>query len=186
MNKLKDKLTLSLTGHRPKELWGYNLNSDEYKKLEDLLYNLIIAGLEKAEVVECHSGMALGADTVWAQAIVRARSENPGRVTFVAEIPYADQGSKWPKQSKDHFDNLLTHADNKVIYAEKYFGYCMQLRNIGMIDACDYLIAVWDGVIKEKSGTSNAMKYAMENNKKVLHCPLNLSGFIKYNYDDIS
>lgn len=180
MNELKEKLTLSLTGHRPKELWGYNLSSYEYKRLEEILYQLIIKGLDKAKVVECHSGMALGADTIWAQAIVRAKVDYPGQVTFVAEIPYAKQGSKWPKSSQDHLAHLLTHADEKKVYADEYFGYCMQLRNIGMIDACDYLIAVWDGVIREKSGTSNAIKYAKEKNKNIIHCPLDLSRV--YNY----
>lgn len=59
---MKEKITLSLTGHRPDKLAGYNLNQKFYHNLQSTLENYIKEALDHAQVVECHSGMALGAD----------------------------------------------------------------------------------------------------------------------------
>ena len=69
------KLTISLTGHRPPKLAGYNIGSPYYKRMQEYLEGLIEKAILRCDTLELHSGMALGADTVWAQAIVAKKNK---------------------------------------------------------------------------------------------------------------
>lgn len=180
---MREKLTLSLTGHRPKELWGYDLTKSEYLKLQEHLEGIISGALTKANLIECHTGMALGADTVWAKAIVNMKSKNPDRIKFIADIPFPDQPKAWPKTSQEIYYELVAQSDEQVYYAETYVPQCMQQRNIGMVDPADFLIAVWNGVIKKGSGTSNAIVYAKGKGKKIIVTPLDLGEPFLYEYN---
>lgn len=163
------KITISLTGHRPTKLAGYNLNKDYYKRLQAKLESVIDQTLEKHDEVELHSGMALGADTVWAMAIIEAKKKYPGRVTFVADIPDYNQSSLWPPYSQQQWKQLLDEADVVNTYSqdfeEKSYAYILNQRNIGMINPCDILIAVYNG--DNTGGTANAVKYAVQHEKLI-------------------
>ena len=80
------KLVLSLTGHRPNKLDGYKLYGSNhllrpyYQRLYNRLVLAITNALAKYDTVECHSGMALGADTIWALAIVAMKEQYPNRL----------------------------------------------------------------------------------------------------------
>ena len=95
------KIVLSLTGHRPTKLDGYKLFGSNnmlrlyYQRLYNRLVLAITNALSKYDIVKCHSGMALGADTIWALAIVAMKQQYPNRVTFVAEIPDYNQPACW-------------------------------------------------------------------------------------------
>ena len=59
-----------------------------YTRLRNRLIAIIERSLAKYDIVECHSGMALGADIVWAQAIVYCKEKyGSDKIKFVAEIP---------------------------------------------------------------------------------------------------
>lgn len=166
---MKEKITLSLTGHRPDKLASYNLNQKFYHNLQSTLENYIKEALGHAQVVECHSGMALGADTIWAQAIIKYKELYPERVVFVADIPDENQPSRWPKHSQDHWKQLIDQADRIETYIEgfedKSYAFVLNQRNLGMINACDILIAVYNG--DETGGTANAVRDAIKKNKKI-------------------
>jgi uncharacterized phage-like protein YoqJ len=155
-------ITLSLTGHRPNKLWGYNLTQGKYPILQKTLQNIIITKLKNYHTVICHSGMALGADTVWANAIIKTQKLYPNRIIFVADIPCNHQEKRWPNVSQVQYQNILRYANQKIIYANTYNFHCMQDHNVGMLDACDELIAVWNGDLT--GGTANAVKYAQSIN----------------------
>lgn len=74
------KLTMALTGHRPQKLAGYDLQQPYYERMENQLIKLIKTALKRCDKLELHSGMALGADTVWARAIIRMRDQYPDRL----------------------------------------------------------------------------------------------------------
>lgn len=48
-------VSLSLTGHRPDKLAGYNLNVPFYDRLRHRLIRIIERSLDNYEIVECHS-----------------------------------------------------------------------------------------------------------------------------------
>lgn len=165
------KLVLALTGHRPDKLAGYNMQNEFYDRLRERLVRIIERSLEKYPIVECHSGMALGADTIWAEAIIECRQRyGDARVIFVADIPDYNQSSRWPPYSQQKWSDLMSYAEKTNTYNQndgKSYGYVLNQRNIGMIDACDLLIAVYNG--DKFGGTANAVKYGQSKNKYITH-----------------
>lgn len=155
------KTTISLTGHRPPELFGYDINSKDYDSIRRRLGTILKKHTELNDEVTCHTGMALGADTLWADVTIAGKKLWPDKVRLHAEIPHPKQKDAWKNQeARDHYDFILSQADDSTLYADEYSPWCMQARNVGMLDHGEYLIAVWNGTIKPKSGTSNAVKYA--------------------------
>ena len=146
------KIVISLTGHRPNKLAGYKLTNNFYTRLRKRLIR-----------------MALGADTVWAQAIIDCRHRfGKDRVRFVADIPDYNQSSRWTDDSKRLWKALLGYADEVRTYNEndgKSYAYVLNQRNIGMIDACDLLIAVYNG--DKTGGTANGFNYGKSTGKYI-------------------
>lgn len=165
-------LHISLTGHRPNKLGGYNIQINEYKKLQADLEQYILYQLQSYDVVVGHSGLALGADTIWSKAILSMRNKYPNRVKFHAEIPFMNQHGRWFKQSDiDFWFEQVDNADFKSVYADldssattQQVAKALNDRNIGMLDHADILLAVWDGT---SGGTGNAVKYAESKNQPV-------------------
>lgn len=155
------KLTMALTGHRPQKLAGYDLQQPYYERMENQLIKLIKTALRRCDKLELHSGMALGADTVWARVIIKMRDQYPDRITFIADIPDWNQASLWPLESQSRWRYLMTQTDDVKTYSQgcddKSYAYILNKRNMGMIDACDILIAIYDGT---PGGTRNAVQYA--------------------------
>lgn len=162
---------ISLTGHRPKKLGGYNLAHKGYIQLQRDLENFIAIKLEEFDVVIGHGGLALGADTIWAKAILAMREKYPGRVKFHAEIPMMTQSSVWfNKKDIDFWHVQVNTADYKTVYGDilqypenqrkRMSGKILNDRNDGMLNACDILLALWDG---SSGGTGNAVNYAEKN-----------------------
>lgn len=157
---------VALTGHRPNQLWGYSLQDKHYRELYNLLYYFLYLKLFEHDKLECHSGMALGADQVWAQAICRLKQKFPDRIIFVAEIPCPEQAKTWSEESKKIYNNQLKLADNKNVYSDEYTKYCMLVRDRGMVDNADDLIAIYDED-KKTGGTYYTLKYAKSHNKNI-------------------
>ena len=152
------EIHIALTGHRPDKLDGYGLDTPFYHRLHDYLVSIIVDHLDRYDVVWVHSGMALGADTVWAFAAHSAARTYPDRVKLHAEIPVMSQPDIWRNPlDRKYWRYLVNFAADKTVYADKYAPRVMQDRNIGMIDHADLLLAVWDGT---PGGTGNAVHYA--------------------------
>lgn len=153
-------ISISLTGHRPDKLAGYDLSKPYYTRLRNRLIVIIERALAKYDVVECHSGMALGADTVWSQAIIHCKKKyGSDRIKFIAEIPDYNQSSRWLQENKDEWNHLMTFADKVNTYQKndsRSYAYVLNQRNIGMIMACDVLIAVYNG--DSIGGTANGVR----------------------------
>lgn len=166
----KKEIHLALTGHRPDRLAGYDLSALYYRCMRDYLLGVIKKYLTKYDTVVCHSGMALGADTVWAIAIVKAQSiYGKDRVKFHAEIPSRDQYHKWSKADQERWKYLIYVAQEVTDYFDQHKHYVQILddRNVGMIDKCDVLITIWDG--QPFGGTYKAIKYAEGKGKQLIN-----------------
>ena len=164
-------VSISLTGHRPNKLAGYDLSKPYYTRLRNRLIAIIERSLTKYDIVECHSGMALGADTVWAQAIIYCKEKyGSDKIKFVAEIPDYNQPSRWLQESKDEWSRLMSYADSVNTYQlnnGQSYAYVLNQRNIGMIKACDILIAIYDGI--STGGTANGVKYGKQLGKWITY-----------------
>lgn len=160
---------ISLTGHRPSRLAGYDLSLPFYDRLREALALVVIQQLDAnpSKHLVLHSGMALGADTAWAMIILSVKEMHPGRISFVAEVPVMTQPDRWPNPLDRHrWSYLVGRADRTNVYAERYNPGCLWDRNRGMIEAADLLIAVWDGHLG--GGTAGAVAYARQRNIPIL------------------
>ena len=158
---------IALTGHRPDKLGGYDLQTPAYTALKAELRRLIELALTHYDIINCHSGMALGADTLWSMAICDAKIAHSHRVLFTAEIPCAAQASQWPLSAQAQYQQLLSYADVKHVYAPTYQPSCMHLRNREMIKPCQCVIAVYNG--NPRGGTANAVRYAQRLQKQIIY-----------------
>lgn len=144
------------TGHRPQKLpWGMR-ESDErciitrkwiFSQLEQLYslgYRVFI------------SGMAIGCDTFFAEAVLELKSRFPD-VQLIAAIPCADQASRWNSSQKEKYSLLLSQCDSVRTFADSYTSSCMQTRNTYMVDCSSALIACFNG---RPGGTMKTILYA--------------------------
>lgn len=162
----EDAYSIALTGHRPAALDGYNLSTAFYRELEEGLVSIAHRALKRYGKIVLHSGMALGADTVWSKAILRLREEFPDDVYFVAEVPVRTQPNKWiGERDKKLWREHVKIADQVRIYGESYAVHWLHARNHGMINAADLLIAVWNG--SETGGTAEAVGYAQKHGTRI-------------------
>jgi uncharacterized phage-like protein YoqJ len=168
-----NKISIAITGHRPNKLWGYDITLSKYKILEAILIQTIgdiwhqksPLYMHQCEV-ECITGMALGVDTIFAQAVLELKQMFP-MVKLVAAIPCQGQSLKWNAKAQQNYFNILKLADERYFISNNLYAKgCMNERNQYMIDRCDVLIAVWNG--DETGGTYDAVKKATKANKEII------------------
>lgn len=103
------------------------------------------------------SGMALGPDLWWADAVVRAG------LILGAHVPCPQQPDRWKDPAdRREWQRLLDLADPAHTvpkYADRYSPRAMHLRNKGMLAAADGIVCVW---IADKctGGTWDAVQIA--------------------------
>tara|TARA_Y100001970_G_scaffold290232_1_gene423143 strand:+ start:703 stop:1212 length:510 start_codon:yes stop_codon:yes gene_type:complete len=158
-------MRLMLTGHRPHKLGGYN-NSEVQNRIElklaEVLDRANKLAHQKGKELTVLTGMALGADQIWAKAAMLKG------VKVIAFVPFAGQENKWPQHAREHYYDLLSKC-HKVVYCSKagYAAWKLHKRDKDMVNNADYCIAVWDG--NSGSGTANTVLYAKQENKPLLH-----------------
>lgn len=171
---------ISLTGHR---VWqndiakldptakdsneAYDMSRPAYRNIQQHLEDIIEESLKSHPTITCRSGMALGADTLWAEAIVKMKAKYPDRIRFVADIPSLYQASPWSEKStKKRWLELLQQADevNDWNNGKPYKKGCEEIRNQNMIKRCDTLIAIFNGT---KGGTFNGYRDGMNYGKQI-------------------
>ncbi|MCK9198101.1 MAG: DUF1273 domain-containing protein [Bacilli bacterium] len=153
-------MKIAVTGHRPDKLWGYNYDHPNYRKMKDVFKKI----LKENNCTEAITGMALGVDQVFAQAVIELKDEGMN-VSLTCAIPCLNHPSKWPNSSVVLYNSILDRADNIIIVTESnYTKTCMQKRNMWMVDRCDLLICIWNG---SSGGTSNCVQYSIRKNKTI-------------------
>ena len=149
---------IALTGHRPPKLDGYDLTTPFYRRLRSRLDRIISDQLDAHDLLTLHSGLALGADTVWSQAIIDARETHPDRIRFVAEVPFAGQADRWTADDRRVWTYHFRSADETNFYGDQFSMRSIWDRNQTMVRAADWLIAVWDG--RPGGGTAGTVAHA--------------------------
>lgn len=161
----------AVTGHRPNKLgyeWEHVGPCSTY--ITDELRTLV----QVYGVKEGYSGMALGADMLWAVLLLRMG------IPLHCYIPFKGQELRWPPDSQRIYLKILNKAtDIYVVDIGKhcnfndflklplggYSGLKMQNRNIAMVNAVDILFKVHDG---STGGTANCIKYAESIGKNIV------------------
>jgi len=149
-------MILSVTGHRPNKLGGYD------QKIYNRLCNFAVLQLRKLVPTKVITGMALGWDTAIADSCVKLD------IPFIAAIPFANQERMWPLHSQIIYTNLLQKSEKvEIIDKNPYFSLeKMHQRNEWMVNQSDMLLALWNGT---KGGTDHCIKFARKNNKPIIN-----------------
>lgn len=138
--------TIAGTGHRPGD--RFPGDPETLATIESLCYDWLLD--EQPDVVIV--GMALGFD----QCLARAALSHG--IEVHAYIPFQGQADKWTKRQAEDYGMLLQRcAVKKIICPGGYSSAKFQRRNEAMVDACDMVLAFWDG---SAGGTRNCVIYA--------------------------
>lgn len=158
-------MRISVTGHRPKDLFGYDLRHPGYDIMKNFFYKkfdeLALSGKFTAI-----SGGAQGVDQIFAWCAVKWQAKNPGLLHNLLAMPCAGQSSKWPLAGQKSFENLRKRMDEVIVLQEFYTPDCMDKRNQYMVNNSDIVLAVWTG--KAKGGTANCVRYADKVGKNII------------------
>ena len=138
-------MRIAVTGHRPKRLKG------QQKEVKRWLSEQ----LDKYECTEAISGMAQGADQIFAQAAVKKN------IPLICCYPYRKNFFHQEEQK------ILNKAKDIKFISEVYTGNkAYWFRDKYMVDNCDLLLAVWDGI--KAGGTWLTVNYAQKIGKPVI------------------
>lgn len=157
-------MRIALTGHRPPK-GGIEYNGEgpvsDYLSEE---FEKILVEYEPRVII---SGMALGADTIWA---ISGLFRN---IQVIAAIPFVGQESVWPEESQRKYHQIIRHKKVIPTYICEpgYAAWKLQKRNEWMVDHCSLLVSVWDG---SSGGTANCVKYAKKQGKTIINIDLNI------------
>ena len=151
-------MIIAFTGHRPHKLGGYNNTTNMYWPIMREIDQRISLHNRDGHV-EIISGMALGIDQ-WVAEYAIDRG-----IPLHAYVPFVGQERAWPESSQKFYQNLLGRATTvKVVCEGGYASWKMQARNEAMVEACDLLIAVWDGT---PGGTKNCIDFALGYDRRI-------------------
>ena len=164
--------TCCFTGHRPEKLPWRGEEEDPgclslKKRLADTLESLY--GREYRHFI---SGMARGADTYFAEAVLALKERRPG-VLLEAAIPCPTQAHAWRASERARWRSILDRCDLETVVQQHYDRSCMLRRNRYMVEHSSILVAAYDGM---GGGTMYTISYAMDCGLEIVNLPLQEPG----------
>lgn len=164
--ELTPQTTCCFSGHRPDKLpSGYR---EEETALSPLRRALALA-IDEA-VADGYTtflcGMAQGADRLAAENILQRRRLG-APLRLVAALPCPQQDARWPRRRQELYRRLLEQIppQDRFVACDRYTPYCMNGRNLWMVEHATRLIAVFDG---SPGGTANTVRHAAEHGLSIV------------------
>lgn len=145
-------IRIALTGHQKPRLRGHESEVSAWIK------NLIDIYTAEGSV-EMLCGCAEGSDELFGETAILY---NYPTVQLTLCLPF--RRYRWMEISK-----LMNRADKTVHMAEKWKKGADEQRDRYMVDNCDLLLAVWDGI--EAGGAWKTIEYAKSKGKKIIYFP---------------
>ena len=144
--------TCAITGHR-------NVNEDlDVIELREVFISLIKKGTDTFLI-----GMAVGFDTLCFKVLEKLKEDF--QIKLVACVPCINQDRNFTPLQKKVYRDMLKKADVTFYVSTDYTPYCMQKRNMFMVDNSSVLLAY---LRDNKGGTFNTVKYAEKNQKQII------------------
>lgn len=148
--------TCCFTGHRPEKLpWGFDESTPECRRVR-IEIAMQLEALHSAGITHYISGMALGCDLLFAEAVLAMREEYDD-VTLEAAIPCDSQANSWTEAQKERYNSIIASCDKVTFVQHQYTPGCMLRRNKYMVDNASVLLACFNGT---PGGTMNTVLYA--------------------------
>lgn len=139
-------MRIAATGHRPARLRG------EEKIIKEWINEIFT----QYDCTAAISGMAQGVDQIFAQAAIEKN------IPLICCYPY--RKNFFHQEEK----KILNKAKDIKFISEVYTGNRVYwLRDKYMVDNCDLLLAVWDGI--EAGGTWLTVNYAQKIGKPIVY-----------------
>ncbi len=156
-----------VTGHRPQGFpFSHSLPSLSLSRYRAALI-ATVDELIQMGYTHFITGMALGVDLDFAEAVLALKKQYEGRVTILLEaaIPCPDQCKKWRSEDKARYGAILAACGETRVLSPFYTPACMHLRNEYMVDKADLVLGIWNG--KEQGGTWATLCYAKKKSKPI-------------------
>ena len=154
----------AFTGHRPKKFsWGYDETDTRCVALKKALTEQT-AKLVDAGYTDFFSGMAEGADTWAALAVLALKKENPA-LKLHCVLPCEGQADRWSASARELYFSILEQADEIVYVSREYSKGCMLERNRYLVGHAAYLLAIYNG--EHRGGTAMTVRYAQKLGRKI-------------------
>lgn len=148
-------MKIALTGHREERLPNVD-NQDEIIKW-------IRMKLIENHCTDAYCGMATGADIIYGKIVIMLKKEGyPIKLHCI--LPCKDYNITHPdylylKENSDSFEYL----------SEEFYRGCDSERDKKMINECEILLAVWDGI--KSGGVWSTIRKAEKEHKVVINYP---------------
>ena len=160
----EESRTCCFTGHRPEKLpWGLNENDPRCLAVKRSLVREL-DGLYRRGFRHFISGMAMGCDLYFAEAVLVLRARCP-EVTVEGAVPCPTQAQKWPEDLRRRWRDILDACDLETVVQQHYDRFCMFRRDRYMVDRSSAVLAVFDGT---PGGTQYTLNYAMNKKREIL------------------
>ena len=161
--KINKKITVCLTGHRPKSLpWGYNENNLICKKFKERI-KIIFEKLISDGFTTFLTGMAEGFDMIGAEILLDLKKKH--NLQIIAIVPCLEQEKFWKPAQQERYRRILQQCDDKVILSKHYTKTCMNERNKFLVENSSLCVACWNG---KPSGTGNTVRLAKVNGNDLI------------------
>lgn len=144
-------MKIAVTGHRPQRLNGQEAIVGQW------LYDEINKLQKTEKITTAYNGMAAGADQIFALQCLKLN------IPVYCVFPY--------NRKKYHPDEkyIIERAAGSIALQDEYSRDSYYKRDCYMVDNCDILFAVWDGI--PSGGTYLTIEYAKKQNKPIIYLP---------------
>lgn len=173
-------MIISVTGHRPGTIGlGSNYNSDSWKKLIEIIKDLLI----EYKCTELITGLGLGVETASALATI-ALKRTISNIKLHCAIPCKSFASNWPEGSRKLYEDILSKADIFTIVSGNttYTPSVVQMKNQYLIDHSDMMIIVWNGI--ESGSTYDCIQSVKKVGKKIILVDPRNNSIKKINFEE--
>lgn len=162
--------TCCFTGHRPAKLpWG----NDERDPRCLALKQSILRELERLYRKGFRhfiSGMALGCDLYFAEAVLELKECYP-TITLEAALPCPGQADRWSGFNRARWQQILESCDLETVVQDHYDRWCMLRRDRYMVERSSAVLAVFDD---SPGGTKYTLDCAAKARLDIFLLDLNL------------
>lgn len=166
----------SFTGHRPKDLYGYD-NQAAYQNLFNLIKETV-RNLYKEGYTEFITGAAQGIDQLVFWAVHSLKREGLP-IRNIVYLPFQGLERQWKKVglfSQEEFRLMISLSYETIIitkhmvFEKNIINSSLSKRNHKMVDDTDLLVGFYHGLpfeINTGSGTAECLRYAKSCNKEI-------------------
>ena len=144
------------TGYRYEKLHFSRTDAAAVSRLRARLREACVCALD-AGCTHFISGFAQGSDLLFAQTVLSLGGEYA--LTLEAALPFPDACARWCAEDRAQYQALLSRCDRVYAVSPIPGKRFYLMRNDYIVNACDRLIAVYDG---KPGGTAYTLRRAQQ------------------------